>query len=174
MGLTDGGPDRGTLMCPLLPCPTLAVSNTSWVRTDAGWRTASTGAANAARMLVCRTPTSAPLSPPDKARLRTPAAAIAVRTVVGVAPIAGGEASFSVRAELITDMPSDSHGNRVSARCTAVEYFGAVRRHIFEREDGEVLKYDQFGAQAARIAVGQTASLGWRMEDCVLHGKVHR
>ena len=49
--------------------------------------------------------------------------------------------------------------------CTAVEYFGAVRRHIFERSDGEVLKYDQFGAHAARIVPGQTAMLGWPAED---------
>ena len=44
--------------------------------------------------------------------------------------------------------------------CTAVEYFGAVRRHIFERSDGEVLKYDQFGAHAARIVPGQTDGAG--------------
>ena len=93
---------------------------------------------------------------------------------IGVAPVAGGEASFSVRAELITDAPSERHGNRVTARCTAVEYFGSVRRHIFERSDGEVLKYDQFGAHAARIAVGEAAELGWQKEDCVLHGRVQR
>jgi hypothetical protein len=32
-----------------------------------------------------------------------------------------------------------------------------------------LLKYDQFGAQAARIATGQVAVLGWRPEDTVLH-----
>ena len=57
----------------------------------------------------------------------------------------------------------------MTARCTAVEYFGSVRRHIFERPDGELLKYDQFGAHAARIAAGQVAVLGWRPEDTVLH-----
>ena len=81
----------------------------------------------------------------------------------------GSEISFSVRAELITDQPSDQHLNRLTARCTAVEYFGALRRHVFERADGEVLKYDQFGAHAARIATGQMAVLGWRPEDTVLH-----
>ena len=53
--------------------------------------------------------------------------------------------------------------------CTAVEYFGAVRRHVFERCDGEALKYDQFGAQAARIQPGQTVQLGWPLEETVLH-----
>ena len=80
-----------------------------------------------------------------------------------------GEVSFSVRAELITDASSDRHVNRLSAVCTAVEYFGAVRRHIFERSDGEVLKYDQFGAHAARIVPGQRTVLGWAAEASVLH-----
>ncbi len=84
-------------------------------------------------------------------------------------PLAGDEVSFSVRAERITDIVSDRHLNVLSARCTAVEYFGSVRRHIFERADGEVLKYDQFGAHAARIAVGQRSTLGWQPEDSVLH-----
>lgn len=97
-----------------------------------------------------------------------------VDTAVGTflvpgAPAADGEVSFSVRAELITDMPAEAQRNRVTARCTAVEYFGSVRRHVFERADGELLKYDQFGAQAARIVVGQTVELGWRAEDGVLH-----
>ena len=77
--------------------------------------------------------------------------------------------SFSVRAEQVTDAPSERQANRLSARCTAVEYFGAVRRHVFERCDGEVLKYDQFGAHAARIVPGQTAcsSAGWsRTPSC--------
>jgi ABC-type Fe3+/spermidine/putrescine transport system ATPase subunit len=82
---------------------------------------------------------------------------------------AGSTVSFSVRAELITDQTSDDHLNRLTARCTAVEYFGSLRRHVFERPDGEVLKYDQFGAHAARIAVGQMAVLGWRPHDTVLH-----
>ena len=81
----------------------------------------------------------------------------------------GSEVSFSVRAELITDAPSDRHVNRLSVVCTAVEYFGAVRRHIFERSDGEVLKYDQFGAHAARIVPGQRTGLGWPAEAAVLH-----
>ena len=85
------------------------------------------------------------------------------------AAAAGARVSFSVRAELITDQPSDQHLNRLTARCTAVEYFGALRRHVFDRPDGEVLKYDQFGAHAARIASGQVAVLAWRPQDAVLH-----
>ena len=83
----------------------------------------------------------------------------------------GSEVSFSVRAENLTDITGRHHLNRLTARCTAVEYFGSVRRHIFERADGELLKYDQFGAHAARIVAGQVAMLGWRPEDTVLpHG----
>ena len=67
------------------------------------------------------------------------------------------------------DAPTERHPNRLSAHCTTVEYFGAVRRHIFQRLDGELLKYDQFGALAPRIAVGETATLGWQVEDSVLH-----
>ena len=85
------------------------------------------------------------------------------------APLLGEEVSFSVRAEQLTD-GLDQHANRLLARCTAVEYFGAVRRHIFERADGEMLKYDQFGAHAARIVPGQTVELSWRVEETVLHG----
>ena len=81
----------------------------------------------------------------------------------------GSQVSFSVRAEQITDALVERHVNRLSAVCTAVEYFGAVRRHIFERSDGEVLKYDQFGAHAARIVPGQRTVLGWPAEASVLH-----
>jgi spermidine/putrescine transport system ATP-binding protein len=81
----------------------------------------------------------------------------------------GSEVSFSVRAENLADITDGHHLNRLTARCTAVEYFGSVRRHVFERPDGELLKYDQFGAYAARIAAGQVAVLGWRPEDTVLH-----
>jgi len=89
--------------------------------------------------------------------------------VPGRGPAVGSEVSFSVRAELITDLLSDPHLNRLAAKCTAVEYFGSLRRHIFERADGEVMKVDQFGAYAARIAPGQRVELGWRPEDTVLH-----
>ena len=95
--------------------------------------------------------------------------AVGVFLVPGMALPGGGEVSFSVRAELITDTPGEAQRNRLRARCTAIEYFGSVRRHVFERADGEVLKYDQFGAQAARIVVGQTIELGWRADESVLH-----
>jgi ABC-type Fe3+/spermidine/putrescine transport system ATPase subunit len=91
------------------------------------------------------------------------------RALAGQPPALGSAVSFSVRAEQITDLVSDRHANRLSAVCTAVEYFGAVRRHVFERPDGEVLKVDQFGAQAARIKPGQRTMLGWPMEASVLH-----
>ncbi|MFO1080333.1 MAG: ABC transporter ATP-binding protein [Reyranellaceae bacterium] len=107
------------------------------------------------------------------------AGALRVDTAVGsfvvprapgaAAPAAGSEVSFSVRAELISDVISERHVNRLSATCTTVEFFGAVRRHIFEREDGEILKVDQFGAQAARISPRQSVTLGWLPEAGVLH-----
>lgn len=81
----------------------------------------------------------------------------------------GSEISFSVRAEQLTDQLTDRHVNRLTATCTTVEYFGSVRRHVFERSDGEILKYDQFGAHAARIAPGQRVTLGWTIEAVVVH-----
>ncbi len=93
---------------------------------------------------------------------------------IGTPPVLGSDVSFSVRAEQLTDAPTDQHPNRLTVQCTTVEYFGAVRRHIFQRRDGELLKYDQFGAHAQRVAVGQTAVLGWQVEDSVLHVGVAR
>jgi spermidine/putrescine transport system ATP-binding protein len=112
------------------------------------------------------------------------AGALGVETAVGVfavprplggpSPMLGTPVSFSVRAELITDAIADRHVNRLSALCTAVEYFGSVRRHVFERSDGEILKVDQFGAQAARIVPGQHVVLGWTADAAVLHGEAGR
>jgi spermidine/putrescine transport system ATP-binding protein len=93
------------------------------------------------------------------------------RPVAGPQPMLGAPVSFSVRAELITDVLADRHVNRLTAVCTAVEYFGSVRRHVFERADGELLKVDQFGAQAARISPGQHVVLGWLADAAVLHGE---
>ncbi|MBV8392284.1 MAG: ABC transporter ATP-binding protein [Alphaproteobacteria bacterium] len=89
--------------------------------------------------------------------------------LVGEAPPPGGDVSFSVRAERMADLAGDGCLNQLSVRCTAIEYFGSVRRHIFERADGEVLKVDQFGADAARISPGQMVKIAWRIEDSVLH-----
>ncbi len=103
-------------------------------------------------------------------RVATPVGTFLVpRPLAGPPPAMGGEVSFSVRAEQITDALAERHVNRLSATCTAVEYFGAVRRHVFECMDGGVLKYDQFGAHAARIVAGQKAVLGWPLEAAVLH-----
>jgi len=103
-------------------------------------------------------------------RVETPVGTFVVpRPTAGSTPAPGTAVSFSVRAELITDALVERHVNRLSVRCTAVEYFGSVRRHIFARADGEVLKVDQFGAQAARIVPGQTVQVGWTAEASVLH-----
>jgi len=102
-------------------------------------------------------------------RVDTAAGRFHVPRPPGDAPMTGDEVSFSVRAEQVTDAVTERHINRLSARCTAVEYFGAVRRHVFERPDGEVLKYDQFGAHAGRIVPGQMVQLGWPLAETVLH-----
>jgi len=103
-------------------------------------------------------------------RIETPVGTFLVpRPLADPPPQLGSAVSFSVRAEQITDAVSERQANRLSAVCTAVEYFGAVRRHVFERSDGEVLKYDQFGAHAARIVPGQRTVLGWPAEASVLH-----
>ena len=102
------------------------------------------------------------------ARIETTAGTFIV-PCLGASLEIGATASFSVRAENMTDTVSERHPNQLTAHCTAVEYFGAVRRHIFERADGEILKVDHFGAQAARIAPGQSVLLGWQIEDAVLH-----
>ena len=104
----------------------------------------------------------------DTVRVET-AAGVFIVPCLGATPDNGATASFSVRAENISDAVSERHPNRLTAHCTAVEYLGAVRRHIFERADGEVLKVDHFGAQVARIAPGQSVLLGWQVEDTVLH-----
>ena len=106
---------------------------------------------------------------PDVLQVETSAGRFYVPRPPDRAPVLGDQVSFSVRAEQVTDAPSERQANRLTARCTAVEYFGAVRRHVFERSDGEVLKYDQFGAHAARIVPGQTVQLGWLVEETVLH-----
>jgi ABC-type Fe3+/spermidine/putrescine transport system ATPase subunit len=106
---------------------------------------------------------------PDVLQVETAAGRFHVPRPLDRVPMLGDPVSFSVRAEQVTDALSERHTNRLTARCTAVEYFGAVRRHIFERPDSEVLKYDQFGAHAARIVPGQTVALGWQVEDTVLH-----
>jgi len=102
------------------------------------------------------------------ARIETPVGLFLV-PALGTTPAIGSDVSFSVRAEQMSDIAAADRPNRVSARCTAVEYFGSVRRHIFERSDGEILKYDQFGAEPGRIAAGQTVELSWRTDNAVLH-----
>jgi ABC-type Fe3+/spermidine/putrescine transport system ATPase subunit len=84
-------------------------------------------------------------------------------------PQLGAQLSFSVRAERIVERAGPEHANRLTARCQTVEFFGSIRRYFLERPDGEILKLDQFGAQPQRITAGEAASIGWRVEDTVLH-----
>jgi ABC-type Fe3+/spermidine/putrescine transport system ATPase subunit len=88
---------------------------------------------------------------------------------LGATPPAGSEASFSIRAELLRRAEAAETPNRLEARCITVEYFGSIRRYILERPDGEVLKLDQFGAEAGWIRPGEVAALAWAPSDGVLH-----
>jgi len=85
------------------------------------------------------------------------------------APATGAPVSFSVRAERIVDQPGAEHANRLAVTCDTVEFFGSVRRYFMRQGDGQILKVDQFGAQAARVGQGDAATVGWRLRDAVLH-----
>ncbi len=102
-------------------------------------------------------------------RIATGVGEFLVPALNGSAPPPGGAVSFSVRAERITDQPGIEHGNRLTVRCGADEFFGAVRRYFMHQTDGQILKVDQFGAQAPRLREGDQATIGWRAADGVLH-----
>jgi ABC-type Fe3+/spermidine/putrescine transport system ATPase subunit len=89
--------------------------------------------------------------------------------VPGGARIPGNKVTFSVRAETITDQLTETHVNRLTARCIAIEYFGSIRRYFLERMDGKVLKIDQFGAGPPTMQEGETVAVGWRLPEAVLH-----
>lgn len=104
----------------------------------------------------------------DTALIATPVGEFAV-PLRGDVPLPGAAASFSVRAERLRMTPPDTGGNRLTLTCRGIEYFGSIRRYILERPDGEVAKLDQFGAEPACLMPGETATIGWRREDGVLH-----
>jgi ABC-type Fe3+/spermidine/putrescine transport system ATPase subunit len=86
-----------------------------------------------------------------------------------VAPAPGVGVSFSVRAELFDERPGSEHTNRLAATCHAVEYLGSVRRWDLRLADGRSVKLERFGRMRDRLAEGETVTLGWRVEDGVLH-----
>ncbi len=76
-------------------------------------------------------------------------------------------ASGFVGSHVAERLAQQGHELRLLLRGTSsLEFLGDV---VFERADGDVLKYDQFGAHAARIVPGQTVQLAWQVEDTVLH-----
>ncbi len=85
------------------------------------------------------------------------------------APGPGADVSFSIRAERVQEGDGSALPNRIAARCTTVEFFGAFRRHVLETASGMVVKYDQFGAEPQRLRAGETTTIAWRTEDAVLH-----
>jgi ABC-type Fe3+/spermidine/putrescine transport system ATPase subunit len=104
----------------------------------------------------------------EHVRMRTPTGSFLVPRG-GRSPAAGEPASFSVRAALLTARPGGEHVNRVAAVCHAVEYLGAIRRYDFRLGDGQSLKLEEFTGHARRLAEGAPVTLGWRVEDGVLH-----
>jgi ABC-type Fe3+/spermidine/putrescine transport system ATPase subunit len=102
-------------------------------------------------------------------RVRTPVGSFVVPAREIGSPPQGEKVSFSVRAELLTERPGPEHANRLPATCHAVEYLGSVRRYDLRLPDGRSVKYEQFGAHAPRIVEGERVTLGWRVEDGVLH-----
>ncbi len=107
----------------------------------------------------------------DHLRVCTPAGTFLVPRSDGRSPAAGEPASFSVRAALLTAQPSREHVNQVAAVCRAVEYFGAIRRYDFRLGDGHSLKLEEFTGRGRRLAAGEPVTLGWRVEDGVLHAQ---
>ncbi len=85
------------------------------------------------------------------------------------APGPGSTVSFSVRAELLDERPGPEHDNRLHATCHAVEYLGSIRRWDLRLEDGRSVKLERAGRTACRLAEGDAVTLGWRIDDTVLH-----
>jgi ABC-type Fe3+/spermidine/putrescine transport system ATPase subunit len=106
----------------------------------------------------------------DRVRVRTPTGSFLVPRSDGRSPRAGEPASFSVRAALLTAQPGPEHVNQVPATCHAVEYLGAIRRYDFRLGDGRSLKLEEFTGRGRRFPEAEPVTLGWRVEDGVLHG----
>ena len=87
----------------------------------------------------------------------------------GAPPAVGALVSFSVRAELLDEGPGPEHTNRMPATCRAVEYLGSVRRWDLRLADGRAVKLERSGRTRSRLAEGESVTLGWRVEDGVLH-----
>jgi ABC-type Fe3+/spermidine/putrescine transport system ATPase subunit len=104
-----------------------------------------------------------------RVRVQTPVGAFVVPVRETASPLEGAGVSFSVRAELLTECPGPQHVNRVPATCRAVEYLGSVRRYDLRLADGHSVKLEQFAASPTRIGEGEPVTLGWRVEDSVLH-----
>jgi spermidine/putrescine transport system ATP-binding protein len=105
----------------------------------------------------------------DHVRVRTPTGNFLVPRADDWSSAAGEPTSFSVRAALLTALPGPEHINRVAAVCHAVEYLGAIRRYDLRLGDGRSLKLEEFTGRGRRLAEGDSVTLGWRVEDAVLH-----
>jgi hypothetical protein len=77
--------------------------------------------------------------------------------------------SFSVRADLLDERPGPEHENRLLATCHTAEYLGSVRRWDLRLADGRSVKLERSGRAGCRLAEGQAVTLGWRIDDGVIH-----
>lgn len=103
------------------------------------------------------------------ARIQTASGAFAVPVDSSRPPAPDAAVTFSIRADILTNQPKAEHVNRLMATCHAVEYLGAIRRYDLLLEDGRSVKFEQFRSTGARINEGEKVTLGWRVEDGVLH-----
>ena len=103
------------------------------------------------------------------ARIQTASGIFAVPVDPSQAPAPGAAVTFSIRADILTSQPAAGHVNRLAATCRAVEYLGAIRRYDLVLEDGRSVKLEQFRSTGTRINEGEKVTLGWRVEDGVLH-----
>ncbi|MEE8433375.1 MAG: ABC transporter ATP-binding protein [bacterium] len=105
----------------------------------------------------------------DTARIRTGVGEFTVPAGDPPCPAPGTAVTFSVRADILTSDPQAGHVNRIETTCHAAEYLGAIRRYDLTLQDGDSLKLEQFRSTSTRIEEGAKVTLGWRVEDSVLH-----
>lgn len=103
------------------------------------------------------------------ATVRTAAGSFQVPHNDTAAPAPGQSVTFSVRADSLTETPEKAHVNRIEVTCHAMEFLGAIQRYDMLLPSGGSVKFEQFRKTGRRIAEDEKITLGWRVEDGVLH-----